>query len=413
MADMVSRCVVPERVKLHAAMLALQFGYAGFHIVSRAALNMGISKIVFPIYRNIIALLLLGPAAYFLEKKERPPLTLSFLVQFFLLALCGITANQGFYLLGLYYTTPTFASAIQNSVPAITFIMAAILGLEEVHIRRLDGLAKIVGTVACVGGATIITLYKGPPITKLWLGSLNSGSLNPELYDVEPLETKTENWTLGCIYLLGNCLAWSGWIVIQAPVLKKYPARLSVTSFTCLFGIIQFLAIAAFFERDPSHWKMHSGGELFTVLYAGIVASGIAFSVQIWCIDRGGPVFVAVYQPVQTIAVAVMASIILGEQFYLGGIIGAILIIAGLYFVLWGKSEEKRLNLLTKAIMAPQAQSSSTVDEEEASASPITVSSNDNDNSSTAKQFSNLTQPLLHGLKRNATASASDATDKP
>lgn len=415
MADMVSRCVVPERVKLHVAMLALQFGYAGFHIVSRAALNMGISKIVFPIYRNIIALLLLGPAAYFLEKKERPPLTLSFLVQFFLLALCGITANQGFYLLGLYYTTPTFASAIQNSVPAITFIMAAILGLEEVHIRRLDGLAKIVGTVACVGGATIITLYKGPPITKLWLGSLNSGSLNPELYDVEPLEVKTENWTLGCIYLLGNCLAWSGWIVIQAPVLKKYPARLSVTSFTCLFGIIQFLAIAAFFERDPSHWKMHSGGELFTVLYAGIVASGIAFSVQIWCIDRGGPVFVAVYQPVQTIAVAVMASIILGEQFYLGGIIGAILIIAGLYFVLWGKSEEKRLNLLTKAIMAPQAQSSSTVDEEEASSSPITVSSNDNDNdnSSTAKQFTKLTQPLLHGLKRNATASASDATDKP
>lgn len=409
MADIVRGCVVPERVKLHVAMLALQFGYAGFHIVSRAALNMGISKIVFPIYRNIIALLLLGPAAYFLEKKERPPLTLSFLVQFFLLALCGITANQGFYLLGLYYTTPTFASAIQNSVPAITFIMAAILGLEEVHIRRLDGLAKIVGTVACVGGATIITLYKGPPITKLWLGSLNSGSLNPELYDVEPLNMKTENWTLGCIYLLGNCLAWSGWIVIQAPVLKKYPARLSVTSFTCLFGIIQFLAIAAFFERDASHWKMHSGGELFTVLYAGIVASGIAFSVQIWCIDRGGPVFVAVYQPVQTIAVAVMASIILGEQFYLGGIIGAILIIAGLYLVLWGKSEEKRLNLLTKAMMAPPQSSSSTPDEEEAS--PITVSSNADN--STAKHFTNLTQPLLHSLKRNATASASDATDKP
>lgn len=408
MADVVRRFVVPERVKLHIAMLALQFGYAGFHIVSRAALDMGISKIVFPIYRNIIALLLLGPAAYFFEKKERPPLTLSFLVQFFLLALCGITANQGFYLLGLYYTTPTFASAIQNSVPAITFIMAAILGMEEVHIRRLDGLAKIVGTVACVGGATIITLYKGPPITKFWLGSLNSGSLNPELYDVEPLGMKSENWTLGCIYLLGNCLAWSGWIVIQAPVLKKYPARLSVTSFTCLFGIMQFLAIAAFFERDPSHWKMRSGGEVFTVLYAGIVASGIAFSVQIWCIDRGGPVFVAVYQPVQTIAVAIMASIILGEQFYLGGIIGAILIIAGLYLVLWGKSEEKRLNLLTKAIMAPP-QSSTPNEHDEEEASPITVTNNNN----TAKHFTNLTQPLLHGLKRNATASASDATDKP
>lgn len=59
---------MPERVQLHVAMLALQFGYAGFHVVSRAALNMGISKLVFPVYRNIIAFLLLLPFAFFLEK---------------------------------------------------------------------------------------------------------------------------------------------------------------------------------------------------------------------------------------------------------------------------------------------------------------------------------------------------------
>jgi len=59
---------MPERMQLHVAMLALQFGYAGFHVVSRAALNMGVSKLVFPVYRNVIALLLLLPFAYFLEK---------------------------------------------------------------------------------------------------------------------------------------------------------------------------------------------------------------------------------------------------------------------------------------------------------------------------------------------------------
>uniref|UniRef100_A0A0C9QW13 WAT1-related protein n=1 Tax=Wollemia nobilis TaxID=56998 RepID=A0A0C9QW13_9CONI len=391
MADTMRRFVLPERAQLHIAMLALQFGYAGFHIVSRAALNMGISKIVFPVYRNIIALLLLGPAAYFLEKKERPPLTLSFLVQFFFLALLGITANQGFYLLGLYYTSPTFASAIQNSVPAITFIMAAALRLEEVHIKRRDGLAKIVGTIACVGGATIITLYKGPAINELWKQSLTFGPLHEPLINsgADLSANKAGNWTLGCVYLLGNCLAWSGWIVIQAPVLRKYPARLSVTSFTCFFGVIQFLVIAAFFERDADHWKMHSGGELFTVLYAGIVASGIAFSVQIWCIDRGGPVFVAVYQPVQTIAVAIMASIILGEQFYMGGIIGAILIIVGLYLVLWGKSEEKRLNMLEKALIPPQGGGGGP-DEEAQS----------------------ITQPLLDRLK-NKDTSGNITLDKP
>ncbi|WCJ35267.1 nodulin MtN21 /EamA-like transporter family protein [Euphorbia peplus] len=330
-------CSVPEKFQLHLAMLALQFGYAGFHVVSRAALNMGISKLVFPVYRNIIALILLLPFAYFLEKKERPAITLNFLIQFFFLALIGITANQGFYLLGLDNTSPTFASAIQNSVPAITFLMAALLRIEKVRLDRKDGISKVMGTICCVAGASVITLYKGPVL----YGEPSTVQANIAMFESLG-DAKGKSWTLGCIYLIGHCLSWSGWLVLQAPVLKKYPARLSVTSYTCFFGLIQFLIIAAIFERNLDAWVFHTGGEVFTILYAGVVASGIAFAVQTWCIHRGGPVFVAVYQPVQTLVVAIMASFALGEQFYLGGIIGAVLIIIGLYLVLWGKSEEQK-----------------------------------------------------------------------
>ncbi|XP_020574811.1 protein WALLS ARE THIN 1 [Phalaenopsis equestris] len=344
-------CGVSEKVQLHAAMLALQFGYAGFHVVSRAALNMGISKLVFAVYRNIIALLLLVPFAYFLEKKDRPPISLSFLVQFFLLSLCGITANQGFYLLGLDNTSPTFASAIQNSVPAITFLMAVALRIEKLRLDRRDGMAKVIGTLACVAGATVITLYKGPTIFSpsthpppgLSAAATSAMSFSSAATNLMGETKADKNWTLGCVYLMGHCLSWSGWLVLQAPVLKKYPARLSVTSYTCFFGVIQFIVIAAFVERSARAWVFHSGTEVFTILYAGCVASGIAFAIQIWCIDRGGPVFVAVYQPVQTFVVAIMASIALGEEFYLGGIIGAVFIIIGLYLVLWGKSEEKSI----------------------------------------------------------------------
>ncbi|KAL6216217.1 hypothetical protein ACLB2K_009443 [Fragaria x ananassa] len=345
-------CSVPEKFQLHGAMLALQFGYAGFHVVSRFALNMGISKLVFPVYRNIIALLLLLPFAYFLEKKDRPPINLNFLVQFFCLALIGITANQGFYLLGLDNTSPTFASAIQNSVPAITFLMAAVLRIEKVRLNRKDGIAKVAGTIFCVAGASVITLYKGPTIysptkplqTMMMSTALPSMSMSSFTTNAMSVlgDAKGKSWTLGCLYLIGHCLSWSAWLVLQAPVLKKYPARLSVTSYTCFFGLVQFIIIAAIFERDAQAWIFHSGGEAFSILYAGVVASGIAFAVQIWCIDRGGPVFVAVYQPVQTLVVAIMASVALGEEFYLGGIIGAVLIIVGLYAVLWGKSEERK-----------------------------------------------------------------------
>ncbi|KAM7517228.1 hypothetical protein LguiA_006811 [Lonicera macranthoides] len=350
-------CSMPEKFQLHLAMLLLQFGYAGFHVVSRAALNMGISKIVFPVYRNILAFLLLVPFAFFLEKKERPPLTFNFLVQFFLLAVVGITANQGFYLVGLDNTSPTFASAIQNSVPAITFLMAAILRIEKVRLNRKDGIGKVAGTLFCVAGASVITLYKGPtiysPAPPLHAANIFPANISPILASLG--DAKGKSWTLGCIFLIGHCLSWSAWLVLQAPVLKKYPARLSVTSYQCFFGVLQFLVIAAFVERDPQAWLIHTGGELFSVFYAGVVASGIAFAVQIWCIDRGGPVFVAVYQPVQTLVVAIMASVALGEEFYLGGIIGAVLIITGLYLVLWGKNEERKFSLLEKAVIQSPA----------------------------------------------------------
>lgn len=60
--------MVPERAMLHVASTALQFAYAGNHVFVRAALNLGVSKLVFPVYRNLIAMLLLCPFAYVLEK---------------------------------------------------------------------------------------------------------------------------------------------------------------------------------------------------------------------------------------------------------------------------------------------------------------------------------------------------------
>ncbi|KAK7314614.1 hypothetical protein VNO77_33141 [Canavalia gladiata] len=330
--------VMIEKVKLLGALLGLQFCFAGFHIVSRLALNIGVSQVVYPVYRNLIALLLLSPFAYVLEKNQRPPLTISLLVQFFLLALLGITANQGFYLLGLYYASPTFASALQNSVPAITFVLALALRLEEANITRRDGLAKVIGTIACVGGATIITLYKGPPLLHQQMDQIQG-----DTSEVDQSSPKMQNWTLGCIYLLGHCLSWAGWMVFQAPVVKNYPAKLTLTSFTCFFGLIQFLIIAAFTENDLENWKIQSVEELLILLYAGIVASGIVISLQTWCIQKGGPVYVAVFQPVQTILVAVMAALILGDQLYSGGLIGAILVVLGLYLVLWGKANERKV----------------------------------------------------------------------
>lgn len=329
--------MVSERVKLHIALTFLQFCHAGNHIFLRIALNTGVSKLVFPVYRNITAFILLAPLAYFTEKKDRPQITSYCLIQFFLLGLVGITMKEGFYLLGLDNTSPTFASAMQNSVPALTFLMAVILRYESLQINRINGMAKVLGVFASVGGASIITLYKGPTIYAPHL-ALNQGQIFLSVFE----DANGKNLNLGGILLFGHCLCWSGWIVMQAFVLKKYSAQLTVSAFTCFFGIVQFGTIATFLEKDPKAWQLNSIEEAYSILYSGLVISGLAAAIQIWTISKGGPVLASIYLPLQTLLVALIASIAFGEEFFLGGIIGAFLIISGLYLVVWGRSQETK-----------------------------------------------------------------------
>lgn len=133
--------------------------------------------------------------------------------------------------------------------------------------KRLHGLAKVFGVLASVGGASVITLYKGPTIYAPHL------SLHQEQFLSIFGDDKGKNWNLGGIFLIGHCLCWSGWIVMQASVLKKYPAPLTVSAFTCFFGSVQFATIAAFLEKDPKAWQLNSNKETYIVLYSVCISN--------------------------------------------------------------------------------------------------------------------------------------------
>lgn len=341
-------------ILLHLALLFVQLGMSGYQIITRVALTEGMSVFTFAVYRGAIGLCLLVPFAFFLERNKRPPLTWKLLGHFFLLGLTGVFFSQAFFLEGLSYTSPTFAAAIQNSIPAITFIIAAAFGQETVHIKRRDGQAKVLGTVLCIIGATLMVLYKGPAIIKvteenpptmnvldLTSTALPTGHIRLAEYSASPF-LAIKSWQIGAFYHMGMCIAFSFWLVIQSPVMKQYPARLSITAFTSFFGTLQLLVLAVCKERDPSRWILPWGPRLLSVLYAGLVVSGLVFSVQMWCVQRGGAVLTAVYQPAQTIIVAIMTFIFLKENFYLGSVIGGLLIIGGLYLVTWGQGEERK-----------------------------------------------------------------------
>lgn len=106
-----------------AALTLVQLGYAGYFLLCKAALSNGANRLVFAVYRDIIALLILGPLAYFSERDLRTPLTREGVVMLLVSGLTGIYLFQLLFLTGLTYTSTAFAAAMQNSIPVFTFII--------------------------------------------------------------------------------------------------------------------------------------------------------------------------------------------------------------------------------------------------------------------------------------------------
>lgn len=57
---------------VHLALVIVQLGYAGLQMFSRVALNAGLNQFLLSLYRNMVALAILGPIAYYYERYTCP-----------------------------------------------------------------------------------------------------------------------------------------------------------------------------------------------------------------------------------------------------------------------------------------------------------------------------------------------------
>nr|GEW62115.1 WAT1-related protein At5g07050-like [Tanacetum cinerariifolium] len=273
--------------KPYIAMICLQFGYAGMNILTKVSLNGGMSHYVLVVYRHAFATVAIAPFAIILERNKRPKITFSLFMQMFVLGLLGPVIDQNFYYAGLKFTSPTFSCAMSNMLPAMTFVMAVLCRMEKLDLKKVRSQAKVIGTVLTVAGAMLMTLYKGNNVT-----------------------------------------------------MRIYRAPLSLTCLVCFIGTLQSIAVTFVMEHKPNVWSIGWDMNLLAAAYAGIVSSSIAYYVQGLVMEKRGPVFVTAFSPLMMIIVAIMGSFILAEKIYMGGVMGAILIVMGLYSVLWGKYKE-------------------------------------------------------------------------
>ncbi|XP_051151034.1 WAT1-related protein At1g44800-like [Andrographis paniculata] len=326
-----------SKSKPYLSMVWVQVGYAGLYVISVVAFRRGFSHWIFVVYRHLVATLIFVPLAYFLEKKTRPKMTKSIFFKVVVLAFLEPVLDQNLYFLGIQYTSATFAAATGNVVPAITFIMALIFRLEKVNLKMLHSLAKVIGTVITLMGAMVMTLYKGPVVDIMWYSN-NSGH-----HQAQAQDAANQHWVSGTIMLFACIVGWSAFFILQNKTLKEYPAQLSLTSLICAMGVVESGTAAVIMERRKSAWVVGFDSRLLLVVYSGIVCSGIGYYLQGVVNRERGPVFVTAFTPLSMIVTAVLGTIILAEQLHLGSLIGAIVIVCGLYSVVWGKGRETKL----------------------------------------------------------------------
>ncbi|BAF21747.2 Os07g0527000 [Oryza sativa Japonica Group] len=232
-------------IKAYAAIVLIRLMYSGMHVMSKVALDQGMSPFVFVFYRHGSAALVLIPAVLILERPKAKQVTLKIAAKMFVHALYGI---------------------------------------ESMKLKKLHGNVKAAGILFCVTGVTVLAFYQGP-----MLGSFNHHHLFQQANSSDDPEgnahSKTQ-WVLGIFLItLSNVLAGL-WTVLLGPLIEE-TSKLMNTALQISWAAVQAFVVAVAVERDFNKWKLGWDVELAT----GVVVTALSYYMQMWTITKGGRIF--------------------------------------------------------------------------------------------------------------------------
>ncbi|CAI8617843.1 unnamed protein product [Vicia faba] len=331
-----------QGLKPDVLMVLVQIAYAAVTIIYKLAINDGMNMRVASAYRLICASVFTIPVALVFDRKKKEKITWSVLSKTFLCGLFGGSLSLNLYLEALALTSATFMLVVFNLIPAITFIMAVCFGMEKFNLKVVEGNAKVIGTLLGISGAMLMIFFKGVEI-HIWSSNINL--LHPHHNQNEQMASQHSDFLkklLGVSFALATACSFSLWYIIQAKLNEEYSSHHSSAALISIMGAVQATAIALCVENDWNQWKLGNNLSILAVIYPGIVTSGLVVVATAWCIKMRGPLFASIFSPLQLFLVVIAAYFMLDEKLYLGSMLGALVIVCGLYAVLWGQSKEMK-----------------------------------------------------------------------
>ena len=94
------------------------------------------------------------------------------------------------------------------------FYFIFFLKLEILGIRTASGQAKVLGTLVGLGGATFLTLYKGPDINP-WSTKKDLLKFHPKGDHHQAMPHEPAKRIMGAVFAIASTFSYSLWLIIQ------------------------------------------------------------------------------------------------------------------------------------------------------------------------------------------------------
>lgn len=211
------------------------------------------------------------------------------------LGVIGITFTQSVFTVGVSLTTAANTALIYSTAPVWGMLLGFFLALER---PRLSGVA---GVVLClIGVGTVV--YGGL--------ELSGTSL------------------LGDILILAAAICWGSYTMLSIGLLRRY-SPLAVAAYPMVLGGLAAFPLALLdFRVDVASM---SGTVWFAALYSTLCSSAFGFAAWQQGVSRVGANRVLVYQYLVAITGVTAGVILLGESFGPQQILGAAVVLGGVY----------------------------------------------------------------------------------
>jgi drug/metabolite transporter (DMT)-like permease len=253
-----------------------------------------VPPILFAATRFTLAGLLLLPLALLSEPENR--LSRRDLLPMLGLGLVGVTLTQTVFTVGVDLTTAANTALVYSTSPVWGMLLAFALGWER---PRVSG---VLGVGLCLLGVGAIVY-----------GSLDFAGTS----------------LLGDALILAAAVFWGSYTVLTLSLLRRYSA-LAVAAYAMTLGGLAAFPLAAL-DPSPLNLAALDGLTWGAAAYSALCSSTFGFAAWGWGVSHVGANRVLIYQYLVTLTGVSTGILLLGESFGAGQLIGAAVILGGVY----------------------------------------------------------------------------------